>query len=92
MTPLEIEDYFMENLVFQNGFKTETPTIASLDAYGTVIKYNNLYAAIEKLMPIVTTEQWDKAIEYWNYESYLAPTFKLLAIIVKRKVAEFNKL
>lgn len=90
MTPLEIEDYFSDNMVFQNGFK-DVPVRASLGAYGTVINFTNLYAAIEKLILSVTPVEWQAAIDYWDYESYLAPTFKLLAIVVKRKVAEINK-
>lgn len=77
----EIEDYLDENLVFQNGFRDE-PTCASLGAYGTVISFNNLKDAIEKAT--FSDEEWKDAIEYWDYNSYLSPTFKLLATWVKR--------
>jgi hypothetical protein len=83
-----IEDYLTEKMVFQNGFSKEE-TSASLGAYGTVISFTNLEKAIEESKDMFTKEEWLKAVDLWEYQSYLGPTFKLLSLWVARLVDKY---
>jgi len=81
---MEIEEELGLRLVFVNGFR-DGDQRASLGAYGTVISYTNLYTALEELP--YTNEEWLEYAEYNEDHAYLAPTFKLLATIIKRKIS-----
>ena len=80
----EVEDYLTDNMVFINGFKDKDET-ASLGAYGTIISYVNLKEAIDKSK--YSKEEWEKCIEYWKSQSYLGPSFTLLALWVERIIS-----
>lgn len=80
-----IEDYLTEKMVFLNGFSKEETT-ASLGAYGTVISFTNLEKAIEESKDMFTKDEWLTAVDLWKYQSYLGPTFALLAIWVTRLI------
>jgi hypothetical protein len=80
---MQIEDDLQERMVFQNGLNGRS---ASLGAYMTVIDYENLYKAIEELS--YSKEDWLQYAEYNEGFAYLGPTFKLLALIIKRKLNE----
>jgi len=80
---MQLEDDLQERMVFQNGLNGNR---ASLGAYMTVIDYDCLYKAIEELP--YTKEQWLEYAEYNDGFSYLGPTFRLLATIIKRKIKE----
>ena len=82
---MEIEDHLNERLVFLNGF-SDYDKPSSLGAYGTVISYSNLYKALCELP--YTNQEWLEYAEYNEGMSYLGPTFKLLAAIIKRKIKE----
>ena len=77
----DMEKYLTDNMVFLNGFR-ETPESASIDAYGTVVSFENLKKAIENSP--YTTEDWEKCITYWRGNSYLSPIFTLTAIWTER--------
>jgi hypothetical protein len=79
ITSWEIEDYLTDKMVFLNGFRDED-TSASLGAYGTVISPVNLIKAFDASP--YTKEEWLKAVDYWEGQAYLAPTFKLLSLWV----------
>ena len=83
-----IEDYLTEKMVFLNGFRDNDES-ASLGAYGTVISYTNLEKAIEDSKDMFTKDEWLKAIDLWEYQSYLGPTFALLAVWSKRLIEKY---
>ena len=83
-----IEDYLTEKMVFLNGFRDKDES-ASLGAYGTVISYTNLEKAISESKDMFTKEEWLKAVDLWEYQSYLGPTFALLAIWVKKLIEKY---
>jgi len=77
----EIEDYLSENKVFLNGINGN---IASLGAYMTVIDNRNLIKAYDNAP--YTKEQWKDFLSYLEGHFYLAPTFKLLYLYIKKLI------
>lgn len=84
MTSWDIEQELDDRNCFVNGL-TDKP--ASLGAYLTVLDYKALKKAIVEIRDKFTTDQWLEAVDYWNSQSYLAPTFKLLSNEVKRLIS-----
>lgn len=85
MDSWDIETYFANHNVFVNGISNKR---ASLGAYMTVIDYQNLEKAFVDIP--YTKKQLQKFIDYMEAESYLAPTFGLMAKWTAREMEKMN--
>jgi hypothetical protein len=81
----EIEDRLDDFEVFQNGINGGQ---ASLGAYMTVIDFNNLNTAWDVLIKEFSIKDLNKCIGHWKYQSYLSPTFNILAGYFKNKLKD----
>lgn len=79
--PLEIEDILQNDNVFLNGISGRP---SHMDSYMTIIDYVVLEKSLDKI--ILTTDQWNEMIIYWEGNSYLSPNASQLASYMKRKL------